>query len=75
MTHPDTAKLAKDARDALGLSQDAFADAIGASKRSVANWEGGLKPPLGPARILLVGIRAKRITLKMLRDFAGDGKD
>lgn len=70
MKHPEAATLAKEAREALGLTQDGFAAMLGASKRSVANWEGGLKPPLGPARILLVGIRSGRITLAMLREFA-----
>jgi len=35
----------KEIRHALGLSQAALADAIGATKRSVINWEGGAASP------------------------------
>lgn len=36
-----------------GLSQGAFADLIGISKRTVQEWEQGRRAPSGPARALL----------------------
>jgi DNA-binding transcriptional regulator YiaG len=38
------AKKVKRIRKRLGLSQQKFADAIGASLRSVVNWEAGRHP-------------------------------
>lgn len=35
----------KEARNQAGLSQQALADAIGTTKRSVINWEGGVGSP------------------------------
>ncbi|MDT8377170.1 MAG: helix-turn-helix domain-containing protein [Mariprofundaceae bacterium] len=36
-----------------GLSQSAFADLIGISKRTVQEWEQGRRTPSGPAQALL----------------------
>jgi putative transcriptional regulator len=41
------------ARAQSGLSQTAFAKAIGVSKRTLENWEQGRSEPTGAARVLL----------------------
>lgn len=41
------------ARMESGLSQAAFAQALGVSKRTLENWEQGRVEPTGPARMLL----------------------
>lgn len=41
------------ARAASGLSQSAFAEALGVSKRTLENWEQGRVEPSGAARRLL----------------------
>lgn len=41
------------ARAASGLSQAAFAEALGVSKRTLENWEQGRVEPSGAARRLL----------------------
>jgi putative transcriptional regulator len=43
----------KSARRKLGASQSEFAKIMGISKRTVQNWEQGLRVPNGPARVLL----------------------
>lgn len=65
-----TAQIAREARQTLGLSQEAFAAAIGSAKKSVANWEGATKPPLGPALILLLLIRDGVLDQRHLRRIA-----
>ena len=40
-------------RKKLGLSQDRFAIAFGASPATVRNWEQGRRHPEGPAKVLL----------------------
>lgn len=40
-------------RSALGLSQAAFADLLGISRRTLEGWEQGRRLPDGPARVLL----------------------
>ena len=44
---------AKDIREKLGLSQDAFASLMGVSTRTIQDWEQGRREPQGPARSLL----------------------
>ena len=70
MKHADAAQLAKDARAATGLQRPEFARLIGAGLRSVDNWERGEKPPLGPARLILVGLARGKITATLLRELA-----
>lgn len=57
MKHPRTAQLAKEARAATGLTQRDFANLIWTTTRSVASWELGEKPPVGPIELLLTEIR------------------
>ncbi|MGH8017750.1 MAG: helix-turn-helix domain-containing protein [Opitutaceae bacterium] len=40
-------------REKLGLSQQAFADLIGISRRTLENWEQGHREPTGAARVLI----------------------
>ena len=41
----DPADLIREARDALGMSQETFADEIGATRSSVDKWERGMRDP------------------------------
>lgn len=68
--HSQTAQIAKDARARLAVSQEEFARLIGSAKKTVANWEGATKPPLGPALILLLLIRDGVIDARHLRRMA-----
>ena len=49
-----SAKDIKQIRQKTGLSQVAFASAIGVTKKAVEAWESGRNKPLGPARRLLL---------------------
>jgi putative transcriptional regulator len=40
-------------RHRLGVSQQGFADLLGLSKKTIQNWEQGVRKPRGPARQLL----------------------
>jgi putative transcriptional regulator len=44
-------------RKKAGLSQAAFARAIGVSPATLRNWEQGRRKPDGPARVLLALVR------------------
>lgn len=44
---------AKEIREKLELSQDAFASLMGVSVRTVQDWEQGRRQPQGPAKSLL----------------------
>jgi len=44
---------AKEIRDKLELSQDAFASLMGVSTRTIQDWEQGRREPQGPAKSLL----------------------
>lgn len=57
MKHPETAALAKAARERTGLSQPDFAKLIRAGLRTVASWESGEKPPTPTVQLLLEEIR------------------
>lgn len=56
MKHPRTAALARAARAKTGLTQKAFAETIWTGVRTIANWESGEKPPVGPIELLLTEI-------------------
>ena len=47
------AKKIKSIRNELGLSQIAFAEALGVSKKTVEAWEAGRNEPQGPAQRIL----------------------
>ena len=47
-------------RNAMGLSQTAFAETVGAKRRTVQDWENGLRSCKGAWRLLVVG-HAKKI--------------
>lgn len=44
---------AKEIREKLSLSQDAFASLMGVSTRTIQDWEQGRREPQGPAKSLL----------------------
>lgn len=44
---------AVEARNKVGLSQSAFAELLGVSKRTLQEWEQGRKQPSGAAKTLL----------------------
>jgi len=44
---------AKEIRNKLGISQEAFAGLIGVSPRTLQDWEQGRRKPQGPAKALL----------------------
>ncbi len=44
---------AKEIREKLALSQDAFASLMGVSARTIQDWEQGRREPQGPAKSLL----------------------
>lgn len=54
------------ARSESGLSQSAFAQALGVSKRTLENWEQGRVEPAGPARALLKLVARYPDTIKKL---------
>ena len=47
------ATTVKSIRNMLGLSQIAFAEALGVSKKTVEAWEAGTNVPQGPAQRIL----------------------
>ena len=47
------ATIVKSTRNELGLSQLAFAEALGVSKKTVEAWEAGTNIPQGPAQRIL----------------------
>lgn len=57
MKYPLHAQLARDARAATNLTQDAFATMLRSSKRTIAAWEAGEKPPSGIAQLVLENIK------------------
>lgn len=58
------------ARTTSGLSQSAFASALGISKRTLENWEQGRVEPSGAARQLLALAVRYPDTLEKLRSLA-----
>ena len=44
---------AAEARASIGMSQEAFADLLGVSSRTLQDWEQGRREPTGAARMLL----------------------
>lgn len=58
------------ARATSGLSQSAFASALGISKRTLENWEQGRVEPSGAARRLLALAVRYPDTLEKLRNLA-----
>ena len=53
-------------RSKLGLSQSAFAAALGISQDTLQNWEQGRREPTGPARVLLrIAARHPKILLEV----------
>lgn len=48
-----TGKEIKEARLKLGLTQEKFGEKLGSAKRTVQDWESGLRNPSGPAKILI----------------------
>ena len=59
------AKLARDARDKIGLSQDDFAALIGVNAGTLRGWEQGRREPNRAARVLLaVAAREPGIVLE-----------
>lgn len=70
MKHPGTSALALAARTATDLPQDKFAALIGTSKRALADWELGIKPPTGSTVTLLALIRDGVVKAKHLRAIA-----
>jgi transcriptional regulator with XRE-family HTH domain len=42
---PSVAENIREARKAVGLSQEAFAELVGTSRRNVMRWEGGYNNP------------------------------
>ena len=63
----DAAAWARQVRQGVGLTQEAFAARIGVPAATVRNWEQGKRLPRGPARALLrVIARAPETTLAAL---------
>ena len=53
-------------RGKLGLSQSAFAAALGISQDTLQNWEQGRREPTGPARVLLrIAARHPKILMEV----------
>jgi len=52
-THHVSVTMATEARLKIGLSQSAFAQLIGVSKRTLQEWEQGRREPSGAAKTLL----------------------
>lgn len=55
----DAAAWARQVRQGVGLTQEAFAAQIGVPAATVRNWEQGKRLPRGPARALLRVIAAE----------------
>ena len=53
----------KEARERLGLSQQALSDMLGIPKRTIENWEMGIRNPPGWAEKLIV----ERLTMKSIK--------
>lgn len=61
-----------EARTALGLSQQEFADLMGISKRTLQEWEQGRRVPTGAARTLIkLAIKHPEILKDVLKDMPG----
>jgi putative transcriptional regulator len=58
------ARMVKNLRLALGLSQSIFADALGVSKKTIEAWESGRNIPSGAACRFLEVIKKDRTFLK-----------
>jgi putative transcriptional regulator len=55
-----------EARAQVGLSQQAFADLLGVSKRTLQDWEQGRREPTGAAKTLLrVAVRHPEVLREM----------
>lgn len=46
-------------RDALGMSQAAFAAECGVQRTTVTHWESGIRAPSGPSLMLLMQLAAR----------------
>lgn len=46
-------------RQQMGMTQEAFSDALHISVKTLRNWEQGIRLPTGPARTLLKILRAR----------------
>lgn len=57
-TTPSPAEI-KEARQRLGMTQAAFADALGVSLRTVEDWEGGRRRPAPFLRLALELLEAR----------------
>ena len=72
------AQLVLTLRTAIGLSQVGLAERLGASRRAVADWEGGLSYPKAE-RLNITGIRglseAQKASLRALGAFEGTSPD
>jgi putative transcriptional regulator len=69
MTKPDPVPdipLARRARDAARMTQEAFAEAYGLDVSAVRNWEAGRREPDRAARVLLRLIEAHPVTIAKL---------
>jgi putative transcriptional regulator len=58
-------------RGDLGLTQQAFANAIGVPVKTLRNWEQGRRQPTGPARVLLSLIERNPWVVHDLTDASG----
>ena len=57
---------AAEARASIGMSQEAFADLLGVSSRTLQDWEQGRREPTGAARMLLkVAVKHPRVLRSM----------
>lgn len=66
-THRVQVPTAVEARNKVGVSQTAFADLLGVSKRTLQEWEQGRKQPSGAAKTLLQIALQHPETLRNLR--------
>lgn len=60
----------REIRNALGLTQDAFAAALGVPTNTLWRWEAGRNKPSLPVSVLLDAIEA---TIEAISDSDGDG--
>ena len=65
--HQVETSIAVEARNKVGLSQSAFAELLGVSKRTLQEWEQGRKQPSGAAKTLLQIALRHPETLRELR--------